>query len=74
MCLKVADRVTVFHERALNSIQGLAKQVSEYKDISKTIKFRQEELESTFDDLKETATELQAAHRNKKAILDLMRR
>ena len=74
ICLEVADRTKVFHERALNSIQDLAKQVSEYRDISKTIKFSQEELEKNFDDLKETATELQAAHRNKKAILDLMRR
>ena len=74
ICLDVAERAKVFHERALNSIQDLAKKVSEYKDISEITKFRQEELERAFDDLKETAIELQAAHQTKRAVLDLMKR
>ena len=74
VCLDVAETAKSFHYRALNSIQDLAKKVSEYKEISDTTKFRQEELEKTFDDLKETATELQAAHKTKRAVLDLMRR
>ena len=73
-CLDVAETAKAFHYRALNSIQDLAKKVSEYKDISETTKFNQEELEKAFDDLKETATELQAAHKTKRAVLDLMRR
>ena len=73
-CLEVAERVKIFHERALNSIQDLAKKVSEYRDISKTTKFRQEELESAFDALKETATELQSAHKTRRTVLDLMKR
>ena len=72
--LEVAKEVRVFHEKALSKIQELFKEVSKYKDISETTQFSQEELEKEFDDLKETATKLQSAHKTRRAVLDLMKR
>ena len=47
-CLETVREVEYFHKRVLNNMQYLEKEVSGYRDIAKTTKFKQEELAQSF--------------------------
>ena len=67
--------------KSFELIKDLEKEVSQYRYITENsqedqnnLKEKFKELERSFKTLKETATELQSAHKTKKAVLDLMKR
>ena len=81
ICLEGIKDIRSFTEKSFEIIQDLEKEVSQYRYITENTKENQnnlkekfKELQRSFKALKETATELQSAHKTKKAVLDLMKR
>ena len=81
ICLEGIKDLRSFNEKSFELIKDLEKEVSQYRYITEStqenqnnLKEKFKELQRSFLALKETATELQSAHKTKKAVLDLMKR
>ena len=72
--ISTANELYQFNTKTVEEVQKFYKEVSEYKEIADEIKYKQEDLERTFSELKETATQFQLLHRSRTAMLDLMKR
>ena len=72
-CLEKIKEITLFNEETSKAIQDIKEKVSEYSIITENIQENQENLNKSFQTLKETAIELQSAHQSKKAVLDLLK-
>ena len=80
ICLEGIKDIKSFNEKTFELIKDLDNKVSQYRYITENtqedqnnLKEKFKELERSFQALKETATELQSAHKTKKAVLDLMK-
>ena len=72
--ISTANELYQFNKKTVEEVQRFYKEVSEYKEIADKTKYKQEDLERTFSELKETATQFQLLHRSRTAMLDLMKR
>ena len=79
-CFEEIEKINYFNEKTFKAIQSIKEKVSECGITTENAqrsqthleeKFR--ELERSFQTLKETATQIQLAHKTKKAVLDLMK-
>lgn len=72
--ISTANELYQFNKKTVEEVRVFHKAVSEYKEIADKIKYKQEDLERTFSELKETATQFQLLHKSRTAMLDLMKR
>ena len=72
--ISAVDELYQFNKKTVEEVRVFHKEVSEYKEIADKIKYKQEDLERTFSELKETAEQFQLLHRSRTAMLDLMKR
>ena len=72
--ISAANELYQFNKKTVEEVREFYKEVSEYKGIADEIKYKQEDLERTFFELKKTATQFQLLHRSRTAMLDLMKR
>ena len=72
--ISTANELYQFNKKTVEEAREFYKEVSGYKGIADEIKYKQEDLERTFSELKETATQFQLLHRSRTAMLDLMKR
>jgi len=72
--ISAVDELYQFNKKTVEEVRVFYKEVSEYKEIADKIKYKQEDLERTFSELKETATQFQLLHRSRTAMIDLMKR
>ena len=80
VCFEEIKGIKRFNEETFETIQDLKLKDTEYRIITENIQDNQRnldesfgQLKASFQNLKETATELQSAHQTKKAMLDLMK-
>ena len=80
VCFEEIKQIKQFNEETFETIQDLNLKNTEHRIITEDIQTNQRnlnesfgQLETSFQTLKETATELQSAHQTKKAMLDLMK-
>ena len=72
--ISAANELHQFNKKTVEEVRKFYKEVSKYKEIADEIKYKQEDLERTFSELKKTATQFQLLHRSRTAMLDLMKR
>ena len=72
--ISAVNELHQLHRKTVEEVRVFYKEVSEYKEIADEIKYKQEDLERTFSELKKTATQFQLLHRSRTAMLDLMKR
>ena len=80
VCFERIKDIEKINEETFEAIQDFKLKDTEYRIITENIQDNQrnldesfEQLKASFQNLKETATELQSAHQTKKAMLDLMK-
>ena len=80
VCFEKIEGIEKFNEETFETIQNLELKNTEHRIITENIQTNQKnldenfgQLEASFQNLKEMATELQSARQTKKAILDLMK-